>query len=142
MKTYSAKQEEVTTEWFVVNAEGCVLGRLASFVASRLRGKHKPIFTPHVDMGDHIIVINAEKITLTGKKWDDKIYYRHSGYPGGIKADAAKDILEKKPTHLVQHAVRGMLPKNRLGRRMLRNLRVYAGPQHPHVAQQPVQLDF
>jgi len=140
MKTYSAKPTEVERKWYIVDANACILGRLASFVASRLRGKHKPMYTPHVDTGDHIIVINANKVALTGKKWNEKFYYRHSGYVGGLKSMTAKQLLEKRPEDLVTHAVRGMLPKNRLGRKMLKKLKVYAGPEHPHVAQQPERL--
>jgi len=140
MKTYSAKPTEVERKWYLVDASGCILGRLASFVATRLRGKHKPIYTPHVDTGDHIIVINANKVALTGKKWNEKFYYRHSGYVGGLKSMTAKQLLQKRPEDLVIHAVRGMLPKNRLGRNMLTKLKVYAGPEHPHVAQQPERL--
>ena len=137
MKTFTAKPSEVDRKWFVVDANGCVLGRLATLVAARLRGKHKPIYTPHVDTGDHIIVINADKVALTGKKWDEKLYHRHSGYTGGLKSMTAKQLLEKRPEDLLIHAVRGMLPKNRLGRQMLKKLRVYAGSEHPHVAQSP-----
>jgi len=142
MKTYSAKSKEVNRKWYVIDANGCVLGRLASFVALRLRGKHKPIYTPHVDTGDHIIVINADKVTLTGRKWDKKVYYRHSGYMGGLKEITAIQLLQKHAERLVRYAVRGMLPKNRLGRKMLKKLKVYAGPDHPHMAQQPQQLQF
>jgi len=140
VKTYTAKPTEVESKWYVVDANGCVLGRLASFVATRLRGKHKPVYTPHVDTGDHIIVINADKIALTGRKWDEKFYYRHSGYVGGLKSITAKKLLEKRPEDLVMHAVRGMLPKNRLGRKMFKKLKVYAGSEHPHVAQKPETL--
>ncbi len=140
MKTFTAKPGEVESKWYVVDASGCVLGRLASFVATRLRGKHKPVYTPHVDTGDHIIVINADKIALTGRKWDEKLYYRHSGYMGGLKSITAKKLLEKRPEDLVMHAVRGMLPKNRLGRKMFKKLKVYAGSEHPHVAQEPETL--
>ena len=140
MKTYTAKPTEVESKWYVVDANGCVLGRLASFVATRLRGKHKPVYTPHVDTGDHIVVINADKIALTGRKWDEKFYYRHSGYVGGLKSITAKKLLEKRPEDLVMHAVRGMLPKNRLGRKMFKKLKVYAGSEHPHVAQKPETL--
>lgn len=142
MKTYSAKPAEVKRKWYVVDASGCILGRLASFVAGRLRGKHKPIYTPHVDTGDHMIVINANKVALTGKKWNEKLYYRHSGYVGGLKSMTAKQLLQKRPEDLVIRAVRGMLPKNRLGRNMLKKLKVYAGPEHPHVAQQPERLQL
>ncbi len=140
MKTFTAKPTEVESKWYVVDASGCVLGRLASFVATRLRGKHKPVYTPHVDTGDHIVVINADKIALTGRKWDEKLYYRHSGYVGGLKSITAKKLLEKRPEDLVMHAVRGMLPKNRLGRKMFKKLKVYAGSEHPHVAQKPETL--
>lgn len=140
MKTFTAKPGEVESKWYVVDASGCVLGRLASFVATRLRGKHKPVYTPHVDTGDHIIVINADKIALTGRKWDEKLYYRHSGYMGGLKSITAKQLLQKRPGDLVMHAVRGMLPKNRLGRKMFKKLKVYAGSEHPHVAQEPETL--
>ncbi len=142
MKTYTPKPTEIETRWYVVDASGCVLGRLASFVATRLRGKHKPSYTPHVDAGDHVIVINADKIALTGKKWDEKLYYRHSGYPGGLKSMTAKQLLQKSPQDLVMYAVRGMLPKNRLGRNMVKKLKVYAGPEHPHVAQRPEILQL
>ena len=142
MKTYSAKPTEVERKWYVVDASECILGRLASFVAIRLRGKHKPIYTPHVDTGDNIIVINANKVALTGKKWNEKLYYRHSGYMGGLKSMTAKQLLQKRPEDLVIHAVRGMLPKNSLGRKMLKKLKVYAGPEHPHVAQQPERLQL
>ncbi len=142
MKTYSAKPKEVDRKWYVIDASGRVLGRLAALVAARLRGKHKPTFTPHVDTGDHIIVVNAAKVTLTGRKWDQKMYYHHSGYIGGLKSATAKQLLQKRPGDLVFHAVRGMLPKNSLGRNMLKKLKVYAGPDHPHVAQQPQSLQF
>jgi len=142
MKKYTAIPKEVKRKWFVVDAQSRVLGRLASFVATRLYGKHKPIFTPSVDTGDHIVVINAAKVTLTGKKWDEKMYHRHSGYPGGLKSRSAKQLLQKRPGDLVEHAVRGMLPKNRLGRKMLKKLKVYAGPDHPHEAQKPEVLQF
>jgi large subunit ribosomal protein L13 len=142
MKTYSAKPKEVDRKWYVIDASGRVLGRLAALVAARLRGKHKPTFTPHVDTGDHIIVVNAAKVTLTGRKWDQKMYYHHSGYIGGLKSATAKQLLQKRPGDLVVHAVRGMLPKNSLGRNMLKKLKVYAGPDHPHVAQQPQSLQL
>lgn len=135
--TYSAKTSDNLQKWCLVDAKGAVLGRLASQVAQRLRGKHNPLFTPHADTGDWVIVINAEKISLTGRKMDQKIYYRHSGYIGGLKQVAAKDLLEKKPAELVRSAVKGMLPKNKLGRRLFKKLKVYAGEVHPHEAQQP-----
>jgi large subunit ribosomal protein L13 len=140
MKTYVAKPEDFSRDWFVVDATDLVLGRLATQVAMRLRGKHKPIFTPHLDTGDFIVVVNAEKVKLTGRKWDQKTYYRHSGYPGGITATVAKRLVQLKPEDLLRTAVRGMLPKNRLGRQLLKKLKVYAGPEHPHQAQQPQPL--
>jgi large subunit ribosomal protein L13 len=142
MKTYQAKKEELKYQWYLVNAEGKVLGRLASELAKILRGKHKPTFTPHLDTGDFVVVVNAEKVGLTGKKMKDKIYYRHTGYPGGIKEVSAEKLLAKKPTELIRRAVKGMLPKNSLGRQMLRKLKVYAGPNHPHKAQNPVPLEL
>ena len=140
--TYSAKKTDNQDQWFLVDADGAVLGRLASQIAGRLRGKHNPMFTPHVDTGDSIVVINAEKITLTGKKWDQKTYYRHSGYMGGLKSITAKKLLEKKPEDIIRFAVKGMLPKNRLGRQMLKKLKVYAGSEHPHAAQKPESLSL
>lgn len=137
MKTYSAKSEELTREWYIVDAEGLVLGRLAAEIAKRLRGKHKPIYTPHVDTGDFVVVVNAEKIALTGNKLTDKMYYRHSGYPGGLKETSAQKMLEKKPEDLLRLAVKGMLPKNSLGRSMLKKLKIYSGGEHPHAAQMP-----
>jgi large subunit ribosomal protein L13 len=141
-KTVSANKETVEKEWFIVDANDVVLGRLASVVAMVLRGKHKPSFTPHVDCGDNVIVINAEKIKLTGKKMSDKQYVRHSGYPGGQRFQTPEDLLEKKPTAVVEKAIKGMLPKSRLGSEMFRNLFVYAGENHPHEAQQPKTLDL
>jgi len=135
--TSSAKSSDNPQKWFVVDANGAVLGRLASQIAHRLRGKHNPKFTPHADTGDWVIVINAEKIVLTGRKMDQKMYYRHSGYIGGLKQMTAKELLEKKPEELVRSAVKGMLPKNRLGRRLFKKLKVYTGNAHPHEAQQP-----
>lgn len=139
-KTFSAKPSTIDKQWVVVDAEGQVLGRLASKVASILRGKTKPTFTPHMDTGDNVIVINADKIRLTGKKMTDKQYFRHTGYPGGVKLTTPEELLEKHPTRVVTMAVKGMLPKNSLGRDLLRNLRVYAGPVHPHTAQQPEKV--
>ena len=140
MKTYQAKKEELDYQWYLVNAEGKVLGRLATELAKILRGKNKPTFTPHVDTGDFVVVVNAEKVVLTGKKMKDKMYYHHTGYPGGIKEIAAEKLLAKKPTEVLRIAVKGMLPKNSLGRQMLRKLKIYAGPNHPHEAQKPVPL--
>jgi len=136
-KTYNATPSTVDKKWVLIDAEDKPLGRLSSEVASIIRGKRKPEFTPHIDAGDNVIVINAEKVALTGKKMTDKLYFRHTGYPGGEKFTSAADMLAKDPTSLVTRAVRGMLPKNRLGRKLLTNLRVYAGPVHPHTAQQP-----
>lgn len=138
MKTWNATNETVQRNWLIVDAAGKTLGRLASAIAVRLRGKHKPEYTPHVDAGDHVIVINAEKITLTGNKVNAKQYYWHSGYPGGIKNRSFREMMGKNPCRVLELAVRGMLPKNILGRQMYRKLRVYAGTEHPHAAQQPV----
>lgn len=143
MKTYSAKLSDIDKKWVLIDAEGVVLGRLAAQVATILRGKHKPSYTPHMDCGDNVIVINAGKVQLTGKKKSDKIYYRHTGYPGGIKQRTAGDILDgKHPERLVEKAVERMITRNRLGRQQLKNLRVYAGAEHPHEAQQPETLDL
>lgn len=143
MKTYQATAQTVERKWYVVDAEGKTLGRLASQVASILRGKHKPIYTPHVDTGDHVIIINAEKIKLTGNKLQDKKYYRHSGYPGGIKSTTAGEILASgRPERVLKKAIWGMIPHNTLGRQMFRKLKVYAGNEHPHEAQQPEKLDI
>ena len=135
--TYSAKKSDNPDWWCLVDANGAVLGRLATTVASRLRGKHNPLFTPHTDTGDFVIVINADKVILTGRKLDQKQYYRHSGYIGGLKATTAKELKEKRPEDIVRFAVKGMLPKNRLGRKLFKKLKVYAGDQHPHQAQNP-----
>ncbi len=143
MKTYSAKLSDIEKKWVLIDADGVVLGRLAAQVATILRGKHKPSYTPHMDCGDNVIVINAGKVQLTGKKKSDKIYYRHTGYPGGIRQRTAGDILEgKHPERLVEKAVERMITRNRLGRQQLKNLRVYAGAEHPHEAQQPEPLDL
>ncbi|MFZ1814208.1 MAG: 50S ribosomal protein L13 [Rhizobiaceae bacterium] len=142
MKTFTQKPADVVKKWVLVDAENVVLGRLASIVANRLRGKHKPTFTPHVDDGDNVIIINADKVRLTGKKYADKVYYWHTGYAGGIKERTARAILEGKfPERVVQKAVQRMIPEGPLGRRQLKNLRVYAGSEHPHEAQQPEVLD-
>jgi large subunit ribosomal protein L13 len=140
--TYSAKSSDNPNKWWIVDARDAVLGRLATQVAARLKGKCNPLYTPHVDMGDSVIVINAEKIKLTGRKLDQKSYYHHSGYMGGLKSITARKLLEKRPEDLVLHAVRGMLPKNRLGRKMVKKLKVYAGSAHPHEAQMPEALDI
>lgn len=141
-KSYLAKNEEVERKWYVVDAEGKSLGRLAAQIAKVLQGKHKPTYTPHVDTGDYVIVINAEKVVLTGKKLTQKKYYRHSGYPGGLKEQTAKEILEKYPERLIEKAVKGMLPKTKLGRHMYKKLKVYAGSNHPHEAQKPEKLEL
>ena len=142
MRTYSAKPETVERDWYVVDATNRPIGRLASEIAKRLRGKHKPVFTPHVDTGDYIIVINAEKIGVTGNKRTDKMYYRHSGYPGGLKTISLEKLLAKAPERVLEIAVKGMLPKGPLGRAMYRKLRVYAGGEHKHTAQQPKTLSI
>ena len=142
MKTFTAKPASVKRDWLLVDATDKVLGRLASEVASRLRGKHKPVYTPHVDTGDYIIVVNAEKIRATGAKLTDKMYYHHTGYPGGIKEISLEKLLQKAPERVIETAVKGMLPKGPLGRAMLRKLKVYAGPNHSHAAQQPQPLDL
>jgi len=142
MKTFVAKEHEVDRKWYLVDAENRVLGRLASQIAIRLRGKHKPIFTPHADTGDFIVVINADKVALTGSKWDNKIYYRHTGYIGGIKQISARKLLEKKPAEVLRLAVQRMLPKNSLGRRQLKKLKIYIGSDHPHQAQKPELLEI
>ena len=140
-KTYNAKPGEVAREWYLVDAEGQTLGRLATRIADTLRGKGKPQYTPHVDTGDFVIVVNAEKIAVTGKKLEDKRYYRHSGYPGGLRSRTLQEMLDRRPEEVVRKAVRGMLPTNRLARAQMRKLKVYAGPEHPHAAQQPKPLD-
>jgi large subunit ribosomal protein L13 len=142
MKTYSAKPAEVKREWFVIDAEGKTLGRMATEIARRLRGKHKPEYTPHVDTGDYIIVVNAEKVHVTGNKEKDKIYYRHSGHVGNLKQISLGDLRKRHPERIIENAVKGMLPKNPLGRDMYRKLRVYKGSEHDHQAQQPIQLEL
>ena len=142
MKTFVAKPETVKRDWYVVDAEGKTLGRLATEVARRLKGKHKAEYTPHVDTGDYIVIINAEKVTVTGNKADNKMYYRHSGYPGGIKETNFNKLQAEKPEMIIEKAVKGMLPKNPLGRDMFRKLKVYAGSEHNHAAQQPIKLDI
>lgn len=143
MPTYTPKAGEIERSWFVVDADGVVLGRLASDVARVLRGKHKPVFAPNLDVGDHVVIVNADKVVLTADKADRKTIYRHSGYPGGIKSQTYADLLERKPTEAIRRTVKGMLPKNRLGRKMIKKLKVYTGPTHPHAAQspQPLPLD-
>lgn len=142
MKTYIVTPTDVERKWFVVDATGKTLGRLASRIAPILRGKHKPIFTPRMDVGDYVIVINAEKVAVTGQKRQDKMYYHHTQYPGGFRSMTLGELLEKHPTRVIEYAVRGMLPKNRLGRAVMKKLKVYAGDSHPHEAQQPQPLDL
>lgn len=142
MKTYTPKTEEIQRRWWVVDANGKVLGRLASEIAQVLRGKHKPMFTPHLDTGDYVVVVNADKVRLTGNKAENKAYFRHSGYMGGEKFVPFKEMLSKHPDRVIDLAVKGMLPKNNLGRLMRRKLKVYAGPEHPHEAQQPEKLEI
>jgi len=140
VKTYTVKPGDITRQWYVVDAEGKTLGRLASHIATILKGKHKPIYTPHADVGDYVIVINADKIHVTGRKMRQKMYHRHSGYPGGLKSINLRDLLQRHPTRAIEFAVKGMLPKNRLGRKMFKKLKVYAGSDHPHQAQKPQVL--
>jgi large subunit ribosomal protein L13 len=142
MKTYTAKPGEVTREWYLVDADGQTLGRLATLIADTLRGKRKPQYTPHVDTGDFVVVVNAEKIMVTGNKLDQKKYYRHSGYPGGLKERSLREQLERRPTEVLRTAVKGMLPKNRLARQQLTKLKIYAGPEHPHISQNPQPLNL
>ncbi|KPJ51159.1 50S ribosomal protein L13 [candidate division TA06 bacterium DG_26] len=142
MRTYCVKEREIERKWWLVNAEGKVLGRLASRIAHLLRGKHKAYFSPHMDCGDFVVVTNAKKIYFTGRKRENKMYYRHSGYPGGLKVTPLQKLLEKKPEEVLRLAVRGMLPKNRLGRKLLGKLKIYAGPDHPHQSQRPSPLEF
>ena len=142
MKTFSAKPAEVKRDWYVIDAEGKTLGRMASEIARRLRVKHKPEYTPHVDTGDYIIVINAEKVHVTGNKQQDKMYYHHTGYPGGIRSINFDKLIDHAPHRVIERAVKGMLPKNPLGRAMFRKLKIYAGPEHTHVAQQPKVLEI
>jgi large subunit ribosomal protein L13 len=140
MKTYSAKKGEIAREWYLVDADGKTLGRLATAIADTIRGKRKPVYTPHTDTGDFVIVINAEKIAVTGQKLDQKIYYRHSGYPGGLRQRTLREQLDRQPTEVLRKAVKGMLPRNRLSRAQITKLKIYAGPEHPHEAQAPKPL--
>jgi large subunit ribosomal protein L13 len=142
VRTFTAKTAEIERDWYVVDAEGQTLGRLASRIAPIIKGKHKPIYTPHLDCGDYVIVINADKVRVTGQKMEQKFYYRHSGYPGGLKSISLRDQLATYPERVLQSAVKGMLPKNKLGRRMIKKLKVYAGDSHPHEAQQPKPLEL
>ncbi len=142
MKTFSANAETVQREWFVVNAEGKTLGRLATEVATRLKGKHKAVFTPHADTGDYIVIVNADKVHVTGNKASQKMYYRHTGYPGGLRSMSLQELRDYAPERIIEQAVKGMLPRSPLGRTMLKKLKVYAGAEHPHSAQQPKELDI
>jgi large subunit ribosomal protein L13 len=142
MKTYSAKTGEVPREWYIVDAEGQTLGRLATRIADRLRGKGKPEFTPHIDTGDFVVVVNAARVAVTGNKLDDKRYYRHSGYPGGLRSRTFEEMLARRPEEIIRIAVKGMMPRNRLARKQLTKLKIYAGPEHPHVAQKPEPLEI
>jgi len=142
VRTFTQKQEEIERDWYVVDAEGETLGRLASRIAPILKGKHKPIYTPHLDCGDFVVIVNAEKVRVTGRKLDQKFYHRHSGYPGGLTSISLRDQLDKYPERVLTAAIRGMLPKNKLGRRMIKKLKVYAGDEHPHQAQQPKPLEL
>jgi large subunit ribosomal protein L13 len=141
-KTYVVKEADIERKWILVDASGQNLGRLASRIAQVLRGKHKPTYSPHLDGGDYVVVVNADKIAVTGRKLDQKMYYRHTGYPGGIRETNLRGLLARHPTHALKFAVRGMLPKNRLGRRMIKKLKIYAGPEHPHQAQQPEAVEL
>lgn len=142
MKTYSAKPKEIEQRWYLVDAEGQTLGRLATRIADTLRGKRKAVYTPHIDTGDFVVVVNAEKIAVTGKKREEKIYYRHSGYPGGLRERTFAEEIERRPTEVLRKAVKGMLPRNRLARRQITKLKIYAGPEHPHGAQSPETLEI
>jgi large subunit ribosomal protein L13 len=142
MKTYSAKPAEITREWYLVDADGKTLGRLATQIADTLRGKRKPIYTPHVDTGDFVVVVNAEKVRVTGAKLDQKMYHRHSGYPGGLRSRTLREQLDRRPTEVLRIAVKGMLPKNKLARHQITKLKIYAGPEHPHESQNPKPLDL
>ena len=141
MKTIFLKQKDIVRKWYLIDADGKVLGRLATKVATILRGKHKPTYTPHMDVGDSVIIVNAEKIKVTGKKRKEKMYYRHSGYPGGLKTVTFEKIVQKKPIFPLEHAIRGMLPKNSLGRKMFKNVKIYVGSEHPHSSQKPEKID-
>jgi large subunit ribosomal protein L13 len=141
MKSYMARPLEVERKWYVVDAEGQTLGRLATEIATILRGKNKPQYTPHVDTGDFVVVVNAEKVVVTGRKAEQKVYRRHSGYPGGLKETSYEQMMERRPTEILRRAVKGMMPKNRLARQQLRKLKIYAGPEHPHAAQNPQRLE-
>ena len=142
VKTYTPKESDIERRWWLVDAEGEILGRMASRVAALLRGKHRPDFSPHLDLGDYVVVVNADKVAVTGKRLEQKLYHRHSGYPGGLRSETMEELMARRPERVVRLAVKGMLPRNRLGRRMLRKLKVYKGAAHPHAAQAPKQLDL
>ena len=142
MKTIFVKPKDVERKWWLVDAEDQVLGRLASRIALVLRGKHKPIYSPHMETGDFVVVVNAEKVKITGNKREEKLYYRHSGYPGGLKTEVLGKVMAKNPTFPLEHAVKGMLPKGKMGRKIFQNVKIYAGPEHPHEAQKPEKLEF
>jgi large subunit ribosomal protein L13 len=142
MKTIFVKPKDVERKWWLVDAEDQVLGRLASRITLVLRGKHKPIYSPHMETGDYVVVVNAEKVKVTGNKREEKLYYRHSGYPGGLKTEVLGKIMTKKPTFPLEHAIKGMLPKGKMGRKIYQNVKIYAGPEHPHEAQKPEKLEF
>ena len=142
MKTIFVKPKDITRKWYLIDAEGVILGKLAARVATILRGKHKPIFTPNMEVGDFVVVINAEKVVVTGRKEQQKMYYRYSGYPGGLTAENYSDMIKKKPTFPLEHAIKGMLPKGRLGRKLFNNVKIYAGPEHPHAAQKPEKIEI
>lgn len=142
MKTYSPKPEEISRDWLIVDAEDKILGRIATEIATRLCGKHKPEYAPHMDMGDFVVVINADKVKVTGAKLDKKMYYKHTNHPGGLKSKSLREMLDRKPENVITQAVKGMLPKNRLARQMIKKLKVYAGPEHPHAAQAPKSVEF
>ncbi len=141
MKTIFVKPKDIKRKWYLIDAEGKVLGKVAVKVVNLLRGKHKPYFTPNMEVGDFVVVVNAEKAVVTGKKKSDKLYYRYSGYPGGLKSEPYEDVIKRKPTFPMEHAIRGMLPKGRLGRKLFNNVKIYAGPEHPHGAQRPVKIE-
>jgi large subunit ribosomal protein L13 len=142
MRTLYVKETEIERKWHLIDADGVTLGRLATQVATLLRGKHKPYFTPRQELGDYVVIVNAERVNVTGRKREQKMYYKHSGYPGSLRTESFETMIKRKPEHVVEHAIRGMLPKNRLGRKLFKNVKVYAGPNHPHQAQQPEKLEI
>ncbi|HUV07527.1 MAG TPA: 50S ribosomal protein L13 [Spirochaetia bacterium] len=142
MKTIFVNIKTIEHKWYIIDAEGKILGRLAARVASILRGKHKAVYTPHQEVGDSVIIINAEKVAVSGKKWTDKVYYRHTGYPGGLKKETLNKVMARKPAFPLEHALKGMLPKNRMGRKLFKNAKIYAGPTHPHAAQKPIKIEL